>query len=161
MRRLSIVLLAISLTACSAQDGAEPELTSDGLPTMSVQQTQFLSHGEVTFEEYEAGYRAFLTCMANSGYPVEEGGIYGNVYDSYPDAANESGDYEACYVPHFTLLDETWQIANQDLSYSTQAMKNCLVQHGIEPKETTEEVDEQLKANNIPWEDCLANLDLP
>jgi hypothetical protein len=86
------------------------------LPDQSRQQQAELRDGVVTRQEYVAAFNRFLGCMAAGGHDV--GGIEQRDQDvtfpmGIPDAANNDGTYETCYVREYREVDGQWQSSQQ------------------------------------------------
>ncbi|ACZ23252.1 hypothetical protein Sked_33570 [Sanguibacter keddieii DSM 10542] len=155
MKTCLLIALLLLTTSCSS---TSPDTGPDGRtaePERSAAQTRAVETGEVTADDYEQAFREFQACMADGGYEVSDSGMTGNVYDySFPQAATGAGVYEPCYEYHFSEIDLVWQLANEDFSYTTQLIKKCLLERGIEPQDTSREVNAQLDEHGISFGDC-------
>lgn len=90
----------------------------------------------VTEDEYRTAFNAFVECMDRVGYPVnvlDESGTV--VAYAIPGTVVGTDAEEECYGP-FRDTDMAWQIANEDTSTDALAVRECLVEHGIEPAGT-------------------------
>ncbi|SEA42266.1 hypothetical protein [Leifsonia sp. 21MFCrub1.1] len=141
---------ALSLAGCSATAPA----ASAG-PSISPQQAAALADGEVTWDEYEAGYNAFEACMADRGYPIVDKRRNGYLIEGgIPGAAVNAGIDAECYDYYWGQVDGNWQVAHDDVSYTARWLANCLRSKGITPKEKKADNADLLKANGIELTDC-------
>ena len=99
----------------------------------------------VSEDEYTAGYRRFVACLADKGYTVNELGRPSTVYDfGIPDAAVQSGADEECYRREFFQIDSTWQLANPPRTIVSDWLTACLEEAGIEVGDTSDSNDDEL-----------------
>lgn len=126
------------------------------VPPSSAAQTEAMEDGVVSREEYVAGFDRFVACMTGAGYHVD-GGNREATFISYaiPGASVDDGTDRLCYEPEFQDIDMAWQIAHEDESESTEFLRECLRQHGVEPAYPAAEVDQQLADNGIDVMDCF------
>ena len=125
-------------------------------PAQSQAQVDALADGTVTAEEYDAGFERFAACMAGAGHPL--GSIFkGTVIYRYvmSNEAVSTGTDVQCYEAEFMEIDSSWQIANADTSESTEFLRQCLRDNGIEPAYPAVEVDRQMREAGIDPRDCL------
>lgn len=82
----------------------------------SAEQSAALADGVVSREEYEAGFDAYVACMADLGFEVSLVGMRDAEIIGYviPGDAGMSGPANRCYEEHFSLVDMEWQVAHQD-----------------------------------------------
>jgi hypothetical protein len=127
------------------------------VPPTSEAQAEAMADGVVTREEYVAGFDRFKACMIGAGYHVDGGNRQAPIISyAIPSAAVDDGTERRCYEPEYMLIDTEWQLAHEDESSSTEFLRQCLREHGIEPAYPSAEVDQQLADNSIdPLEDCL------
>lgn len=125
------------------------------VPPSSAAQTEAMADGVVTREEYVAGWDRYNACLNGAGYyivggdreaPFMTGGI--------PSAAVDDGTDRRCYEPEYMLIDMNWQLAREDESESTEYLRECLREFGIEPAYKTEAVVQQFADNGIDYADC-------
>lgn len=118
MRRLPLLglaasVLALALVGCGSGPPAGVDLTTAEWSAMSRQQQDAVTDGVVTEREYTAGYEAYVSCLADRGYEVEELGRPSTVYQfGVPDAAVVEGADGDCYESHFRHVDDGWQIGH-------------------------------------------------
>lgn len=142
--------LAITLASCGLPTTDDPTVSTMTLAELSPAQTAALADGEVTFEEYDVGFRSFIGCVSDAGMTISEDGIYGQVYKySYVSGSDREPEFGRCYTYHLENLDREWQMANVDISETTDWLKDCLREQGIEPLTTSDEVHEQFEENAL------------
>ena len=124
-------------------------------PAQSQAQVDALADGVVTAEEYDAGFERFAGCMAAAGHSLS-GINKGTTVYSYVmgEAAVSTGTDVQCYEAEFMEIDSSWQIANADTSESTEFLRQCLRDNGIEPAYPAVEVDRQMRESGIDPRDC-------
>lgn len=127
------------------------------VPPISEAQAEAMADDVVTREEYVAGFDRFKACMIGAGYHVDGGNRQAPIISyAIPSASVDDGTERRCYEPEYMLIDTEWQLAHLDDSSSTEFLRQCLRERGIEPAYPRAEVDQQLIANGIdPIEDCL------
>jgi hypothetical protein len=81
----------------------------------SAAQSEALADGEVTREEYAAGFDRYVACMADLGFAVDRLDTGEDVI-SYviPGNAGHSGAANRCYEAEFQELDMIWQVAHAE-----------------------------------------------
>ena len=125
-------------------------------PAQSQAQVDALADGVVTAEEYDAGFERFASCMAEAGHPLAGIDKGSTIYRySMAEAAVSTGTDVQCYEAEFMEIDSSWQIANADTSESTEFLRQCLRDNGIEPAYPAVEVDRQMREAGIDPRDCL------
>ncbi len=143
--------LLVLLSGC-ASGSQEPDATAfSGQTNSPASQREALADGDVTFDEYRAGFDSFVACVKKAGYDIDEIGV-GNdrlINYSIPGTAMDAGIAESCYEDHFRLLDIEWQIANRDFSDEADRTRACLTVMGETPKATLDEMDAQLAAMSL------------
>lgn len=156
MQLTALLLLTLLLASCSPPtDRTHETRSSEQATERSEAQLRAVESGEGTAAEYEQAFREFQSCMSEGGFDVSVSGVTGEVYDySFPQAAAGAGVYDRCYEFHFSEIDLLWQIAHEDLSPTTDLIKRCLQDRGIEPQETALQVNEQLREHGISFGDC-------
>ena len=84
------------------------------LPEPSQAQAEAMADGQVTEEEYRAGFNRYSDCMTAAGYPLAFVDTTGTVIDySNPSEAVTSGEEGRCYALEFGQIDPAWQAANE------------------------------------------------
>lgn len=90
----------------------------------------------VTEDQYRTAFNTFVECMEREGYPVSILDESGTTVDyAIPGSVVGTDAEEECYGP-FRDMDMAWQIANEDTSDDALAVRECLVEHDIEPAGT-------------------------
>ena len=119
----------LGVTACSSAPAPEPEPEQ----TLSAAQAAALDDNVVTEDEYTAGYRRFVACLAEKGYTVLELGRPSTQYDyGVPDAAVQSGADDECYGSEYAQIDLTWQTNHPERTILSDWYIACLAEVGIE-----------------------------
>lgn len=145
---VAVATLLVGCAGPAATGTVAPE------PTTSDQATA-IADGIVSVDEYESGFARYRACLEGQGYLLVIGGKENQSYQfGIPAAAVDSGADAKCYHGEFQQIDVLWQMAHQDTSAGTEAMRNCLRAVGIEPEAKTEEVERQLLEAGIPPQDC-------
>lgn len=154
-----VLAAALACAGCSvpgaSADGAP--LTRDELPPVgpSAQQTMALADGSVSLPEYQDAFARYEDCMSDAGQPLANITRGEQVIEySVPDEAVQSGDDDRCYQREFAGVDEAWQIANEDDSFTTRLLQACLIGHGLTPLESAVDVAEQAAAAGLTPEAC-------
>ena len=153
MRRLFVVasalLLAASLTGCGASGSNVGTTADQGHPA--------LSDGEVSYDEYQAEFRAYSSCLEDAGYKfIVHDEENQTIQFSVPGGAVESGVDANCYDEEFAEVDATWQIAHIDTSESARILRTCLEGLGITPGESYDEMTKQLSDSGNDPSACSA-----
>ncbi len=86
-------------------------------PEPSAEQAAALADGEVTREEYVAGFDRFAACMAEAGYEIGGGRDLEIILYSLSSEAVSSGADHRCYLAEFAQLDIEWQGAHPQRSH--------------------------------------------
>ncbi|RJK97750.1 hypothetical protein [Vallicoccus soli] len=112
----------------------------------------------VTRDEFRAAFLRYRACMGAAGYDLGPVELTGDRFDySVPDAAVRDGTDEECYRREHYLVDLVWQTSGAvlDASGTTELLRACLRERGIEPAASRGEVDAQLRAQGLELPDCL------
>lgn len=161
---IGVIVVAVSTTSWVAASGS----TSSAAPAsarsyeqafstmqMSAQQTEALEDQRVDEREYRAGFARFRGCLSNAGFElVRVTESNATIQYAVPAEAVDGGVEGACYSVEFEQLDMHWQLDHADTSESTQVMRDCLIENGIVPVGSSEEIGEQLKASGIDMSTC-------
>ena len=84
------------------------------LPEPSQAQAEAMADGQVTEDEYRAGFNRYSECMTEAGYPLAFVDTTGTVIGySNPSEAVTSGEEGRCYALEFGQIDPAWQVANE------------------------------------------------
>jgi hypothetical protein len=142
--------MLIVLSACAPRADA-PSI--EGEAAMSPEQAAAVEDGEITPDEYEAGFQRFRACIEAGGYEVITTGEFNDTIE-YAVLAEARELNEACSELEFRQIDRMWQLAREDTSWSAQVLKDCLTRNGISPEDTMEELVEQLENAGIPIDSC-------
>lgn len=145
----------------SAQQPPADPLTGWDLSVASAAQAAEIADRVASQQEYRAAYGRYRACMSAGGYelevmpPVLARGVH---TFSVPDEAVRSGVDGECYGREFQFTDMLWQgsPAVQEQSEETQRLLECLGQRGVEPRPSTAEGDEPVRAPGTDVEECLA-----
>lgn len=162
VRSLSVaggfVLLLAFLAGCSESPGAQSLSAGSSGPShdVSADQQDALADGIVTHDEYEAGYRRFVACLAQSGFVVSDSGLRYGVHDyGVPSDAIAAGEDRRCYGLEFEALDVQWQLAHEESSATSELIASCLTKRGIVPARSVDELHTQLDAAGLSLEQCV------
>ena len=100
---------------------------------------------DVTYDEYQAAFSAYSSCLEDAGYSLRiDGEDNQTVQFSVPSGAVDSGVDKTCYEEHFASIDSAWQLARIDTSNSARILRACLEGLGLVPADTYEEMNKQL-----------------
>lgn len=153
---LAVIALTALLSGCTATASTQPS-PSGPFPSDNISEAQAaeIADGVVTSDEYHAAFNRFSACVKAGGFDLlVEGEKYDLINYSIPGAARDAGVDEPCYFDEFAQVDTIWQLAHADTSYTAEVHRNCLIDNGISPKETEEEMWQQLKDANIDTTTC-------
>ena len=130
-----------------------PDPDHTQIPTAA--QMAELADGQVTYDEYQAGFQRMRSCMAQDGVElIVRGEINQVTQASYIDTGDAS--YQRCYYSEFKLVDVAWQIWRENFGADSQAMAQCLTEKGKTPGLTIKERYEALQALGMdPYKDCV------
>lgn len=118
-------------------------------------QATAIADGVISANEYELGFTRYRLCLEAEGYALVLDGKRNQSYQfGIPAVAVESGVDARCYGDEFREIDILWQLSHQDTSDSTEAMRDCLREVGIEPEWSTAAVERQLLDAGIAPQDC-------
>lgn len=157
MRKLPSLTLALGVVLLAAGcQSAQPEAPAAFVDTkVSPAQASALADDDVSSDEYQESFRRYSDCLESEGYTLKiDKEVNSSIRFSVPAAAVDSGVDATCYGLEFQQVDMTWQIAHQDTSDDTKRLRECLVANGIEPKDTTEQISQQLVDAGIALESC-------
>ncbi len=147
------VLLAVSGCSSAADQQAAPDAPTVG----SAEYIAALEDNVVTEEEYTAGWRRFVACLADKGYTVMELGRPSTVYEAgIPDAAVKSGADEECYAREFYEIDMNWQTVNPPRTIVSDWLIDCLKEAGIDDTSGNEnELQLRMRDNGLDGNACV------
>jgi hypothetical protein len=160
MRALRAVLflgfVAGSLVGCSGP--ASQPARSAIEPSISIQQKDALKDGQITWDEYQSGFKAYDACLTKKGYQLVNPHVKGDLMDfGVPGAAVDSGADDECYQFNWAQVDGAWQIDHEDTSESAQIIANCLQANGFTPVEKYADNLALLNKHGIDIADCPVN----
>lgn len=177
MRRLSrrrgvllgVLLAALLVAGCS---GGGAGSSADGLPHFDAinddedlslagpEQREVLSDGEVTQDEYMAGFERFRACLRAEGYELRDVELVGVVWQGgIPAEAVDSGVEKTCYDRDFKFVDVVWQTSNQDESSLLDALRYCLQERGLGVPSTLAEAQRAVAGAGLDEASCVAEYD--
>jgi hypothetical protein len=124
---------------------------------LSQEQKDALADNVVTRDEYVAGYRRYVACVAAGGYQIVELGEKNEVFDfAVPAAAVDAGVNDQCMDKEFWYISSMWQASREDTSPEAEGYAKCLRAKGIEPaKHAADRYDQVIKAGLDPHK-CAA-----
>ena len=166
MRRLSVTLLALALTAALSSCATAPEppqppaLAGTGVTfpagaKISPAQAKQLAQSSISRDDYRAAFRRFSACLEAKGYPLMGNGEVNQIIlYGVPDEAEVSGASEQCMTYEFNWIDTIWQFSRADYSSQAKAYAVCLEKAGIKPKAKESEKYDQLVRANIDSDEC-------
>lgn len=159
------LMLALLVGGCSSSDsaegsagGADDPLVGADLSIASEAQAAEIADRTVTANEYQAAFQRYRECLSAAGFELSDVELENGVYDfGVPDAAVQDGADEDCYEGEYYFVDMLWQTSDAILnaSESTQRLRTCLQEHGVEPGDTRAEIDVQLREEAIDISECL------
>lgn len=148
------VVVAAALVGCGsdALRPGQPRLAENA----SDEYREAMADGEVTEEEYTAGYRRFVACLEEAGYAVIEAGRTGLHFDYFiPDEAVQAGDDQRCYDQEFWFIDEYWQTAHPRDTGAGPTLRACLEEAGLPTDGNEEELKARMVENGLDVFECL------
>lgn len=161
-----VVAVVLLLAGCSSSasseqsaDGADGPLTGVDVSEASEAQAAEISDRVATADEYQAGFQRYRECLSAAGFELTGVEFTNSVYEfGVPNAAVEDGADEVCYVSEFRYTDMLWQNTDavQNSSDTAQLLRECLQERGIEPRDSLEELEEQLSGAGIELPECLS-----
>lgn len=141
-----VALTCTVLSGCTADD-ARSSIDSESRQAIA------LRDGVVTREEYDASFRDFLACAEEHGITIVGGDMIGD-QRSYSYVSSGSESHDACYDEFYMHVDIEWQIAHFMSSTTARIIQSCLIEHGVQPGKTEEELLTQLDQNDIELQSC-------
>lgn len=115
-----------------------------------------MQDGIVNQDEYEAGFRRYVDCLAEAGFAILDNGVEYDLHQfGVPAEAVSSGDDERCYLMEFQLIDIEWQIEHEDSSRASRRIADCLTAVGVVPKKSADELHTQLAEAGLTYEQCV------
>lgn len=124
------------------------------------EQRAALSDGEVTQDEYTAGFERFRACLRAEGYELRDVELVGVVWQGgIPAEAVESGVEKTCYDRDFKFVDVVWQTSNQDESSLLDALRYCLQERGLGVPSTLVEAQRAVADAGLDEATCVAEYD--
>jgi hypothetical protein len=152
---LVIVSIALLTTACSTAGEGATTSPPETKGSISPQQREALKDGVVSWDEYEAGFTAYRTCLGKHGYKMLDPHVEGDLFEfSVPLDADDSNVDQKCYSYTWSRVDDEWQLAHEDTSPSAQVVKNCLLQLGRTPSSSFQSNVRLLQESGMRVEDC-------
>lgn len=159
---LVAALAAGSLLAGCAGGGPRPEADPQVPSGASAEQVAALEDGDVSEEEYTAGYRRLVACVTDAGYAIDEYGRPSTVYEFGIDAgAVDSGLFDECYDREFKAIDIVWQTENPPWTEAGPVLQGCLEDAGLSTEGNEEELKQRLVDNGIDVWVCLGFPPMP
>ena len=145
----------VVLSGCSPI--STPESTVGAPEGASAEHAAALEDGVITEDEYSAGWRRFVTCLADKGYTVMELGRPSTVYEGgIPDAAVKSGADEYCYSREYSNIDAIWQGENPARTIASDRMIACLTAAGVEDTSGNEnELQQKMVDSGLSIGECI------
>jgi len=146
---LTVAVLASCNTPAESDDRDVALAESD----VSPQQAAAVEDGEVTPDEYAAGFRRYVACMDEAGYTVVGGEVVaGAMSYSFPDAGTEADG--RCYATEFGAMDAIYQEVHFAESGTYRELADCLARHGVDAPDTAGEIDSAMAENGIEPQNC-------
>lgn len=149
---LVIVAAGCLASACSAggnRESASPtvndaNITTFGVTEPSARQLEMVSDGEVSFQEYEEAYLAYIQCVVDEGIKLREKphlDAHGKYYEAKFSLGSEA-ELEAnklvlqtCQDRHLLSVLRLWDTANRPseslIQAANQALVDCLSEQSI------------------------------
>lgn len=113
--------------------------------------------GEVTQEEYNAGFERFRSCLRAEGYDLLDIELFGVVWQAnIPEEAVDSGVEEECYIREYKFVDVIWQTHNQDDTEALQRMNHCLRERGLATATTLSAAEQLIAEIGLDYATCDA-----
>lgn len=168
MRSRSWVLVVgvVLLAGCSSLAPSEPSAksTDDPLRGVDVSHASAAQAAEIrdrvaTADEYQAAFQRFRECLSAAGFELTDVEFTNSEYEfGVPNTAVEDGAHGPCYVSEFRYTDWLWQSSHavHKNSETARLLRECLQERGIEPRDTLEEMDGQLREAGIEVPECLS-----
>ncbi|GAA2023328.1 hypothetical protein GCM10009819_02550 [Agromyces tropicus] len=157
---LVIAGAVLSTTGCAAATAkAGSGVAREDLPPIqqSLEQRSALADDSVTRGEYTSAFSRYRDCLKDDGFEVVSIKERGNLIEySVPADAVSTGSDDRCYLSEFAEIDQRWQLAHEDESFTTKMYQACLNASGVPASESATEVWAQLEANGLDEKSCLA-----
>lgn len=151
----ALFLTVLALGGCTEETVIPAESPVETNSAVSPEQRDALANGDVTYEEYQAGFQRFAACMDESGFPLVNVAESGRVLSfGVPEGAVLNGSEARCYEREFEQLDIGWQLENEDTSDTARWIAECVRENGMPPADTVAEMMEQLEALGIDPNQC-------
>lgn len=145
---------ALLLGGCQSNGPGSSLEAALSQPSTDTADTKVSEIPSVTAEAYEAAYADFASCMKEAGVPLVNETMTGAIHDyAYPATEEGEAAYDKCY-PDFQTADIGWQVANEWNSPTQVALRGCLVDAGVEPARTMDEVWQQILDAGIDPTEC-------
>jgi len=123
---------------------------------VSAAQQKAMKDGVVTQDEYAAGYRRYVACLADAGYTVLENGLKSTLYDySVPAGAVDSGADAKCYNSEFKQIDVAWQIANPPRTAVSDMLAKCLADAGLDTQGNEDQLNTRMVKAGLDPQACI------
>jgi len=134
---------------------ADEDLSSAG-----PEQREALTDGEVTQDEYTAGFERFRACLRAEGYELRDVELVGVVWQGgIPAEAVDSGVEKTCYDRDFKFVDVVWQTSNQEETSLLDALRYCLQERGLGVPSTLAEAQRAVAGAGLDEASCVAEYD--
>lgn len=166
-RLAASVAIVAFLTACAAQQAAPAEADelirhfdlNDDFEVDQAGEAQLdaMRDGEVTQEEYNAGFERFRVCLRDAGYEMRDVELIGVVWEGgIPKEAVDSGAEEECYIREYKFVDVIWQVSNQDDTEALHRMNYCLGIRGLATATTLSSAEQMIDEIGLDYAACDA-----
>lgn len=156
-RAVTAVAIALLLAGCASGPPADIGLTSEEWSVMSAEQQAAVEDGVVTEREYTAGYEAYVSCLGQAGFELEELGRPGGFYEfGIPEEAVDAGADETCYLLHYNEVDSVWQREHpRDDEDVKVILRQCLEAEGLDTEGTQDELTARIVASDLGFIGCM------
>lgn len=156
------VALIILISSCSADDmnvETPPQSVGRGA-ALTTEQSAAVADGNVTQVEYSEAFRRFSSCVGSVGYDVERLANRGKLIEyRMLEEAWSTAEVKKCYDSEFSVVDEMWQIANEDSSESNAHLRQCLRRWNLSDQGLTDILVERLKHHKLDAITCKSIAD--
>ncbi|MEE6288131.1 hypothetical protein V2J52_10760 [Georgenia sp. MJ173] len=123
------------------------------------EQREALIDGEVTQEEYNAGFERYRACLSAEGYEIHSIELVGVVWHfGVPAEAVDAGVEEECNFREYWFVDSEWQIMNRDDMHRIYTVNYCLSERGLATATTVAEAEQLLSEAGLDFAACEAEL---
>jgi len=134
---------------------ADEDLSSAG-----PEQREALMDGEVSQDEYTAGFERFRACLRAEGYELRDVELVGVVWQGgIPAEAVDSGVEKTCYDRDLKFVDVVWQTSNQEETSLLDALRYCLQERGLGVPSTLAEAQSAVAGAGLDEASCVAEYD--